>query len=272
MKYGDTLLKAGMNEEAASQYDKAWNSNPSEPLPLYLKGVAIEKLGKEEEAKKIKRTASIMATGEVTKRHFLANAMWENNDDELARTQDQIILKIASPKESVHPEALRRQYVDHTLNSKNLSTRLKSLEFYMLSKMRPVNANSVLSPRNTLRYLVDSEITKAKIEISNGKPSKAQERMEKLQEINSSDSSMLEDIYQLLVNAENEEGANKIFETTISDAGCGSSTLLNSAEFGNSSTFATFTNGIFGFNTNSLDCFFNTSNTFRPWKSNINNF
>ena len=214
MKYGDTLLKAGMNEEAASQYDKAWNSNPSEPLPLYLKGVAIEKLGKEEEAKKIKRTASIMATGEVTKRHFLANAMWENNDDELARTQDQIILKIASPKESVHPEALRRQYIDHTLNSKNLSTRLKSLEFYMLSKMRPVNANSVLSPRNTLRYLVDSEITKAKIEISNGKPSKAQERMEKLQEINSSDSSMLEDIYQLLVNAENEEGANKIFETT----------------------------------------------------------
>ena len=214
MKYGDTLLKAGMNEKAASQYDKAWKSNPSEPLPLYLKGVAMDKAGKKLEARKLKSMASIMATGEVTKRHFLANAMWQNNDDELARAQDEIILRIASPKESVHPEALRRQYVDNSLNSKDLNARLKSLEFYMLSKMRPVNANSVLSPRSTLSYLIDAEITKAKIEISNKKPDKAQERIQKLQEINSSDSSMLEDTYQLLVDAGNEEGANQIFKTT----------------------------------------------------------
>jgi len=80
--------------------------------------------------------------------------------------------------------------------------------------MRPVNANSVLSPRSTLSYLIDAEITKAKIEILNKKPDKAQERIQKLQEINSSDSSMLEDIYQLLVDAGNEEGANQIFKTT----------------------------------------------------------
>ena len=157
-----------------------------------------------------------MSTGELTKRHHLATTMWQNEDDSLARIQDNIILSIASPRESVHPEALRRRYIDQSINSKDLKQYSKSLEFYMLSKMRPVNANSVLSPRRSLSYLVDLEITKTKIEISDGRLKDAERRLEELQKINPSDSSMLEDIYQLMIDGGNLDGADKLFQTTYS--------------------------------------------------------
>ena len=214
MKYGDVLLKAGMPDEAYIQYDKASEGKKSDPLPIYLKGVAMDKSGKVEEGKKLKKTASLMSTGDLTKRHHLAVSMWQNNDDELARIQDAIILRIASPRESVHSEAIRRQYIDRSINSNNLELLSQSLELYMLSKMRPVNANSVLSPRRSLSYLINLGITKAKIDIENGKIKEAEKRLEDLQKINPSDSSMLEDIYQLLVDANNKEGADKLFQTT----------------------------------------------------------
>ena len=214
MKYGDVLMKAGMPEKAVIQYDKACESKKSDPIPLYLKGVAMEAIGQKEEGQKLKKIASLMSTGELTKRHHLATTMWQNDDDALARIQDNIILGIASPRESVHPEALRRRYIDQSLNLNDLKQYSKSLEFYMLSKMRPVNANSVLSPRRSLSYLVDLEITKTKIEISDGRIKDAERRLEELQKINPSDSSMLEDIYQLLVDSGNSEGADKLFQTT----------------------------------------------------------
>ena len=214
MKYGDVLMKAGMPEKAVIQYDKACESKKSDPIPLYLKGVAMEAIGQKEEGQKLKKIASLMSTGELTKRHHLATTMWQNDDDALARIQDNIILGIASPRESVHPEALRRRYIDQSINLNDLKQYSKSLEFYMLSKMRPVNANSVLSPRRSLSYLVDLEITKTKIEISDGRIKDAERRLEKLQKINPSDSSMLEDIYQLLVDSGNSEGADKLFQTT----------------------------------------------------------
>ena len=214
MKYGDVLMKAGMPEKAVIQYDKACESKKSDPIPLYLKGVAMEAIGQKEEGQKLKKIASLMSTGELTKRHHLATTMWQNDDDALARIQDNIILGIASPRESVHPEALRRRYIDQSINLNDLKQYSKSLEFYMLSKMRPVNANSVLSPRRSLSYLVDLEITKTKIEISDGRIKDAERRLEELQKINPSDSSMLEDIYQLLVDSGNSEGADKLFQTT----------------------------------------------------------
>ena len=214
MKYGDVLMKAGMPEKAVIQYEKACESKKSDPIPLYLKGVAMEAIGQKEEGQKLKKIASLMSTGELTKRHHLATTMWQNDDDALARIQDNIILGIASPRESVHPEALRRRYIDQSINLNDLKQYSKSLEFYMLSKMRPVNANSVLSPRRSLSYLVDLEITKTKIEISDGRIKDAERRLEELQKINPSDSSMLEDIYQLLVDSGNSEGADKLFQTT----------------------------------------------------------
>ena len=216
MKYGDILMKAGMPEKAVFQYNKAFENKKTDPIPLYLKGVAMEAIGQKEEGRKLKKIASLMSTGELTKRHHLATTMWQNEDDSLARIQDNIILSIASPRESVHPEALRRRYIDQSINSKDLKQYSKSLEFYMLSKMRPVNANSVLSPRRSLSYLVDLEITKTKIEISDGRLKDAERRLEELQKINPSDSSMLEDIYQLMVDGGNLDGADKLFQTTYS--------------------------------------------------------
>ncbi|MED6300365.1 MAG: hypothetical protein VX860_09770, partial [Verrucomicrobiota bacterium] len=110
MRYGNTLLNAGKPKLAFQQFDKAWQAKKSDPLPLYLKGVALSQSGEKEKGLELKKKASIMSTGDVTKRHFLASSMWLHGDDDLARNQDEIILRLASPHESVHPEALRRKY------------------------------------------------------------------------------------------------------------------------------------------------------------------
>ena len=214
MRYGNTLLNAEKPKLAFQQFDKAWQIKKSDPLPLYLKGVALSKSGEKEKGLELKKQASIMSTGDVTKRHFLASSMWLHGDDDLARNQDEIILRLASPHESVHPEALRRKYADLKIQQVPASQCSKALEFYLLSRMRAVNANSVISPRNALSYLINLGVMQAKATLENRDASAAISKIKNLQQINPSDSSMLEDLYQLLVNTGETEEANKLFETT----------------------------------------------------------
>ena len=214
MRYGNTLLNAKKPKLAFQQFNKAWQINKADPLSLYLKGVALSKAGEKEKGLELKKQASIMSIGDVTKRHFLANSMWLHGDDELARNQDEIILRLASPHESVHPEALRRKYADLKIQQVPASQCSKALEFYLLSRMRAVNANSVISPRNALSYLINLGVMQAKASLENRDANAAISKIKNLQQINPSDSSMLEDLYQLLVNAGETEEANKLFETT----------------------------------------------------------
>ena len=214
MRYGNTLLNAGKPKLAFQQFDKAWQAKKSDPLPLYLKGVALSQSGEKEKGLELKKKASIMSTGDVTKRHFLASSMWLHGDDDLARNQDEIILRLASPHESVHPEALRRKYADLKIRQVPAKQCSHALEFYLLSRMRAVNANSVIRPRNALSYLINLGVMQAKASLENRDASAAISKIKNLQQINPSDSSMLEDLYQLLVNAGQTEEANKLFETT----------------------------------------------------------
>ncbi len=214
MRYGNTLLNAGKPKLAFQEFDKAWEAKKSDPLPLYLKGVALSQSGEKEKGLELKEKASIMSTGDVTKRHFLASSMWLHGDDELARNQDDIILRLASPHESVHPEALRRKYADLKIRQVPAKQCSHALEFYLLSRMRAVNANSVISPRNALSYLINLGVMQAKASLENKDTLAAITSIKNLQRVNPSDSSMLEDLYQLLVNAGQTEEANKLFETT----------------------------------------------------------
>ncbi|MDC0048765.1 hypothetical protein OAL09_05430 [Verrucomicrobia bacterium] len=214
MRYGNTLLNAGKPKLAFQEFDKAWQAKKSDPLPLYLKGVALSQSGEKEKGLELKKKASTMSTGDVTKRHFLASSMWLHGDDELARTQDEIILRLASPHESVHPEALRRKYADLKIRQAPASQCAHALEFYLLSRMRAVNANSVISPRNALSYLINLGVTQAKASIENEDAPIAITKIKNLQQINPSDSSMLEDLYQLLVDSGKTDEANNLFKTT----------------------------------------------------------
>jgi Flp pilus assembly protein TadD len=80
--------------------------------------------------------------------------------------------------------------------------------------MRAVNANSVISPRNALSYLINLGVMQAKASLENENVPAAISKIKNLQQINPSDSSMLEDLHQLLVNAGQTEEADKLFETT----------------------------------------------------------
>ena len=214
MRYGNTLLNAKKPKLAFQEFDRAWQIKESDPLPLYLKGVALTQSGEKEKGLELKNKASIMSVGDMTKRHFLASSMWLHGDDELARAQDEIILRLASPHESVHPEALRRKYADLKIRQVPASQCAHALEFYLLSRMRAVNANSVISPRNALSYLIRLGVMRAKDSLENQDTSEAITIIKNLQQINPSDSSMLEDLYQLLVDSEKIDEANKLFKTT----------------------------------------------------------
>ena len=213
MAYGDILMDAGKPEMAAEQYDKAWKIEPSNPTLLYLKALALHDSGEEARAASLKKKASQMATGDINKRHYLAYYMWLHNDQEMAREQDRIILRLANPREGAHPEALRRRYADLKMNGKP-SEAATALECYLLSKMQPVNQRNVISRKAALSYAMDLGTLQAKSAIENGQANEAAAQIATLQEINSSDSSMLEDIYQLLVDAGKQTEADALFATT----------------------------------------------------------
>lgn len=213
MGYGDTLMSAGKPELAAEQYGKAWGIEPSNPSLLYLKAAALDAAGKDDLATELKQKASLMATGDISKRHYLAYYMWLHDDHDMAREQDKLILRLANPREGVHPEALKRRYADLKLNG-NPADAANALEFYMLSKIQPVNGKNVITRKAALSYWVDLGTLKAKNSLKKGSADSAVAMIAQLQQLNSSDSSMLEDIHQLLVDAGKDKEANKLFETT----------------------------------------------------------
>ena len=212
--YGDILMSAGKPEMAVDQYDKAREiSTSSNPALLYLKAVALQSAGKVDVGEKLKQKASLMAAGDITKRHYLAHYMWLHNDQEMARKQDRLILRLANPREGAHAEALRRRYADLKLHG-TPGEAATALEFYMLSKLQPMNQKHVISRKAALGYAIDLGILKAKTSLKQGNLNEAVAKIAQLQQLNSSDSSMLEDIYQLLVNAGSAEKADKLFATT----------------------------------------------------------
>ena len=213
MAYGDILMNAGKPEMAAEQYDKAWGIAPSNPTLLYLKALALHAAGKVEIAAKLKQKASLMAIGDINKRHFLALYMWMHNDQGIAREQDSLILRLANPREGAHPEALKRRYADLKLHG-NPSEAATALEGYMLSKIQPVNQKNVISRKAALSYAIDLGMLKAQHALESGNADDAVAQITQLQKINSSDSSMLEDVYQLLVNAGSAKQAGELFQTT----------------------------------------------------------
>ncbi len=213
MGYGDTLLSAGEPELAAAQYGKAWSIEPSNPALLYLKAVALDAADKAELAARLKQKASLMATGDMSKRHYLAYYMWLHDDHDMAREQDKLILRLANPREGAHPEALKRRYADLKLNG-NPADAATALEFYMLSKIQPVNRRNVITRKAALSYWVDLGTLKAKSSLNKGSADNAVAMIARLQQLNSSDSSMLEDIHQLLVDAGKGKEATGLFETT----------------------------------------------------------
>jgi tetratricopeptide (TPR) repeat protein len=89
-----------------------------------------------------------------------------------------------------------------------------ALECYLLSKMQPVSQRNVISRKAALSYAMDLGTLQAKSAIENGQANEAAAQIATLQEINSSDSSMLEDIYQLLVDAGKQTEADTLFATT----------------------------------------------------------
>ena len=212
--YGDILMSAGKPEMAVDQYDKAREiSTSSNPALLYLKAVALQSAGKVDVGEKLKQKASLMAAGDIIKRHYLAHYMWLHNDQEMARKQDRLILRLANPREGAHAEALRRRYADLKLHG-TPGEAATALEFYMLSKLQPMNQKHVISRKAALGYAIDLGILKAKTSLKQGNLNEAVAKIAQLQQLNSSDSSMLEDIYQLLVNAGSAEKADKLFATT----------------------------------------------------------
>ena len=80
--------------------------------------------------------------------------------------------------------------------------------------MRAVNANSTISPRTALSYSINLGVLQAKALLENEDPSAAIIKIKELQKINPSDSSMLEDLHQLLVDAGKNKEADELFDTT----------------------------------------------------------
>jgi tetratricopeptide (TPR) repeat protein len=73
----DTLAAAGKWLDAANAYRRIWETDPTAPLPCFLHGWALAKLGKEEDGKKMMETAYRMLLGGESMRFEFDGALME---------------------------------------------------------------------------------------------------------------------------------------------------------------------------------------------------
>ena len=136
LKLGD--LAAGESDWAAAEqhYAQAVKAAPADSLPLFLHGLALTKLAREEEGQKLMRLAELIALAPEA-RLALASGLQERGHRDFAATQFDIVHRTASPDSSQVAGAA--QQVGNLVNAKEPRRAAECWEALLLHVL---NANS----------------------------------------------------------------------------------------------------------------------------------
>jgi tetratricopeptide (TPR) repeat protein len=99
-------------ERAAVAYRRAWEKDPRRPLPLYLHGDALARLGRAEEGAKARADAHWLPLGDELARNAFAAELRRRGFTEDGRREDALLLRVSQPAGFYQGEALRRQARD----------------------------------------------------------------------------------------------------------------------------------------------------------------
>lgn len=96
IRLGHAAAQDGQWEEAAGWYSQAIEADPSDPLPHFYRGVALERLGRADEGKTLLRKAEILLCSDAKRRSSLAQDLEKLGLKDEAIRQRQFIARTAA--------------------------------------------------------------------------------------------------------------------------------------------------------------------------------
>jgi predicted Zn-dependent protease len=112
MRLGDALAAKKEWEAAAGRYAEAWGKDKNDPLPLFLRGDALVRAGKEKEGTLWIERARLLPLGNEPVRQAYAEALADRGHLEEARRQRDLLIKVSQPASFYAADALRQSAVD----------------------------------------------------------------------------------------------------------------------------------------------------------------
>lgn len=96
-------------KEAAEHYRQAWEKDKSQPVPLYLRGWALAKAGREAEGRELTDLAHWLPLGNESLRHKLGEALVKHGLTEAARAHFDLIPRLGRVETWEYNDVMRRR-------------------------------------------------------------------------------------------------------------------------------------------------------------------
>jgi predicted Zn-dependent protease len=140
---GDLLAARKEWEKAAEAYEQVWARNRNEPLPLFLRGWALAKAGKEAEGKKLMEQSHWVLLGDDYTRAQFAKTLAQRGHFAAARREREILLHTCTPG-TFHAGEVQRQMAVEAVSRKDYLQGAALHEHAMLRCLR-MNVNFIES-------------------------------------------------------------------------------------------------------------------------------
>ncbi|QDU28753.1 hypothetical protein ETAA8_38580 [Anatilimnocola aggregata] len=207
--YGDVLLAEQRWNEAATQYQRAYELNQGNSLALFLQSVALIRAGKEAEGKKLQSTASLMAL-DTNARYLLATALQDRNLRAEALEQWQLLRRTGGPDHSY--VMIANQHLGNLIAEKEplaAADHWEQLRFHLLKP-----ALNLVEQSGYLNLAVSLHRTRARGLLSAGDKAKALEELAICEAMLPGHIKLVEDFTAPLRKAGMEQEADALFERT----------------------------------------------------------
>ena len=206
--YAQMLAEDGTWEESLIHFKSASESTRGNSSWLVLYAIALERVGKQDEAAPLLKRAYLQALGRPIEYMLIASAFAEFDEYERAREASQTALNIATIADtSIHREAIR--LADYLLYHDDARAAMYK-ERYLIECLK----GHVPLPRITNAPSIRASIgtINARIAIRENRTDEAVGILRDLVDRQPSNSSIVEDLYPILVQAGRKKDADEFYE------------------------------------------------------------
>ncbi|HKI33457.1 MAG TPA: hypothetical protein VKA46_16500 [Gemmataceae bacterium] len=112
LRLGDALAAKKDWAAAAGRYAEAWAKDTNDPLPLFLRGHALARAGKEKEGSLWMERARLLPLGNEPVRHAFADALADRGHADEARRQRDLLVRVGLPGSFYAGDALRQSALE----------------------------------------------------------------------------------------------------------------------------------------------------------------
>lgn len=120
-RLADFLAERKQWDKAATVYGQAWEKDKKDPVPLYLRGWALTKLGQDKEGKKLMERAHWLPLANESARYSLAEALAKHGLEDAARRERELVVRTGAFR-SVYASNVLDEMADEAVARKDYLT------------------------------------------------------------------------------------------------------------------------------------------------------